>query len=314
MDLLVGTFLLRPYVFGFLGAFLVAGGADLGWRRTLLFGAWVGPVAWLAEFASTRVGVPFGLYHYTGDTRGQELFIANVPFMDCLSFTFLAYASFCLARAILRARQVPPPVVVLVAGVAMMLLDVVIDPLAVRGDRWFLGRIFYYPEGGVYFGVPLSNFAGWMIVGWVGIGGFVFCSGAVGDGSRRGWPDREARGSDTPGRAVATGRPVAMGRSVAIGGRGADTSSLPVAVDLGTGLTSGRGVGAAGGFDGHGARVWPGIALYYAVLAFNLFVTGWIGEWLLVGVGVALHATVAAIFWSVVQRPAGRLGLEKQRA
>ncbi len=47
----------------------------------------------------------------------------------------------------------------------MMLLDVVIDPLAVRGDRWFLGRIFYYPEPGGYFGVPVSNFAGWVVVG-----------------------------------------------------------------------------------------------------------------------------------------------------
>jgi hypothetical protein len=288
MDLLVGTLLLRPYVFGFLAAFLVAGAVDLGWRRTLLFGAWVGPVAWLAEFASTRVGVPFGLYHYTGDTRGRELFIANVPFMDCLSFTFLAYAAFGLARAVLRARRGSDALVVLVAGVAMMLLDVVIDPLAVRGDRWFLGRIFYYPDGGVYFGVPLSNFAGWMIVGWVGIGGYVFCSGAVGDGSKRGWPGQ--------------------------GGRGSDTSSLPAAVDLRTGLTSGRGTVTSGRFDAHGARVWPGIALYYAVLAFNLLVTGWIGEWLLVVVGTTVHTVAAAIFWSVAQRPAARLGLEKQRA
>jgi putative membrane protein len=47
----------------------------------------------------------------------------------------------------------------------MMWLDVVIDPLAVRGDRWFLGRIFYYPEPGWYFGVPTSNFVGWVVVG-----------------------------------------------------------------------------------------------------------------------------------------------------
>jgi hypothetical protein len=288
MDLLVGTLLLRPYVFGFLAAFLVAGAVDLGWRRTLLFGAWVGPVAWLAEFSSTRIGVPFGLYHYTGDTRGRELFIANVPFMDCLSFTFLAYAAFCLARAVLRARRGPDAMVVLVAGVAMMLLDVVIDPLAVRGDRWFLGRIFYYPDGGVYFGVPVSNFVGWMIVGWVGIGGYAFCSGVVGDGSKRRWPGQE--------------------------GRGSDTSSLPVVVDPRTGLTTERETGTIGRFDSHGARVWPGIALYYAVLAFNLLVTGWIGEWLLVVVGVTVHTVAAAIFWSVAQRPAVRLGLEKQRA
>jgi putative membrane protein len=49
----------------------------------------------------------------------------------------------------------------------MVLLDIVVDPLAVQGERWFLGRIFYYPEGGVYFGVPLSNFAGWLLVALV---------------------------------------------------------------------------------------------------------------------------------------------------
>jgi putative membrane protein len=279
MDLLIGTLVLRPYVFGFLAAFLVAGALDLGWRRTLLFGGWVGPVAWLAEFSSTRTGIPFGLYHYTGSTHGQELFLADVPLMDCLSFTFLAYAAFCLARAVLRRASpaAPAPVVALVAGVVMMLLDVVIDPLAVRGDRWFLGRIFYYPEGGVYFGVPVSNFVGWMIVGMVGVGGHCW-SGWGEHASRRGWPGLQGRGSDTPGLTVVAGGEV--GRP----------------------------------FDRYGRRVWPGIALYYAVLAFNLVVTGWIGEWLLLGVGAAVHTVTAVILLSLALRPATRLGLEKQRA
>jgi putative membrane protein len=71
---------------------------------------------------------------------------------------------------------------VLLAGVLMTLLDVVIDPLAVRGDRWFLGHVFYYPAGGVYFGVPLSNFAGWLLVGWTTVGGLV-AAGTSGAGS-----------------------------------------------------------------------------------------------------------------------------------
>ena len=243
MELLIGTILLRPYVFGFLAAFLLAGVADLGWRRTLLFAAWVWPLAWLAEFSSTRIGVPFGLYHYTGATRGQELFVANVPFMDSLSFTFLAYAAFCLARAALAGRRVPAPLLALIAGVLMMLLDLVIDPMAVRGDRWFLGRIFYYPHGGAYFGVPLSNFVGWIVVGAMGVGGYLVLSR-----------------------------------------------------------------------DAVGGRVWPGVALYYAVLLFNLAVAGWIGEWVLVAVGTAIHAVAVAIVWSVSHRPAARLGLEDQRA
>jgi len=170
MDLLVETVTLRPYVFAFLALFLVAGARDLGWRRTLGFAGCVWPVAWLAELSSTRTGFPFGLYQYTGATRGRELFIADVPFIDSLSFTFLAYAAFCLARVALAGRRVARPVVAIVAGVLMMALDVVIDPLAVRGDRWFLGQIFFYATPGFYFGVPLSNFAGWVLVGAVGVG------------------------------------------------------------------------------------------------------------------------------------------------
>ena len=104
----------------------------------------------------------------------------------------------------------------------MTALDVVIDPLAVRGDRWFLGRIFYYPGGGVYFGVPLSNFAGWTLVGATGVGLYVAIAG-----------------------------------------------------------------GASAG------RVWPGVALYYVVLGFNLAVTAWIGEWGLLALGGLLHAIIA---------------------
>ncbi len=227
MDLLVGTLVLRPYVFLFLACFLAAGVLDLGWRKTLAFGAIVWPIAWVAEYSSTRTGIPFGLYVYTGVTRGQELYIADVPFMDSLSFTFLAYAAFCLGRVVL-ARRGSAAAVVALSGVLMMLLDVVIDPLAVLGDRWFLGRIFYYPHGGVYFGVPLSNFVGWAIVGAVSIGLYV----------------------------LATGR----------------SSHL---------------AGAAG------ARPHAGVALYYGVVAFNLAVTMWIGQWLLALVGAVLHAAVA---------------------
>lgn len=235
-SLVLGTLALRPYVFGFLAVHLVGATRDLGVRAALASTGWAWAVAFVSEYSSTRTGIPFGLYHYTEATRGQELFVANVPVMDSLSFAFLAYASFCLARLLLdRSRGFS---VVFLSGLLMMLLDVVIDPLAVRGDRWFLGRIFYYPEGGVYFGVPLSNFLGWAVVGWAVVGGFV-------------------------GLARFTGR----ARSPQGGGRLRE------------------------------ARL--GAALYYGVLAFNLIVTWWIGEALLLGAGILLHATVFLGLWSL---------------
>jgi len=224
LTLIVGTLTLRPYVAVFLAVYLAAASRDLGLRRALAFTGWAWAVAFLAEFSSTRTGIPFGLYHYTEATRGQELFLANVPFMDSLSFAFLAYAAFCLARLCLgRSRGAA---VVFLSGLLMMLLDVVIDPLAVRGDRWFLGQIFYYPDGGVHFGVPLSNFLGWAVVGWVIIGGFAWLTGEA----------RHPRG---------------------------------------------------------------GAALYYGVLAFNLAVTWWIGELLLLAAGLFLHSAVLAALWSL---------------
>lgn len=171
LDELAGTLVLRPYVFGFLAAYLVLAVRDLGPRGAAGFLVWGFAVAFAAEYASTRIGVPFGLYHYTGATRGQELFVSNVPFFDSLSFPFLAYAAWCAARWAWPGASLARTAAA--AGVLMMWLDVVIDPAAVRGDRWFLGRIFYYPDGGVYFGVPLSNFAGWMLVGWAIVGGYV---------------------------------------------------------------------------------------------------------------------------------------------
>ena len=187
--LLAGTFVLRPYVIGFLAFFLAAGIRDLGRARTLGFLLWGFLVALVAELSSTRVGVPFGLYHYSGETAGLELFLSNVPFFSPLSFPFLAYASFSLARQALgpgwagtRAGRLRT---VALSGVLMALLDVVIDPLAVRGGRWFLGHLFTYPEGGVYFGVPLSNFVGWLLVGWATVGGYVWATEDTRSGSPR---------------------------------------------------------------------------------------------------------------------------------
>jgi putative membrane protein len=170
MASIVQTLALRPYAFAFLALFLGLALRDLGPRRTALFTVWAFAVAWAAEFASTRIGIPFGLYHYTGTTRGQELFLSNVPVFDSLSFVFLTYAAWCLAR--LALGRPTGLAVSAVGGVVMTLLDLVIDPLAVQGERWFLGRIFYYPDGGAFFGVPLSNFAGWLGVGWLTLGGF----------------------------------------------------------------------------------------------------------------------------------------------
>jgi putative membrane protein len=178
-----GMVILRPYVFVFFAFYLFAAVTRIGWKKTAAFSVVAYLVAFAAEFSSTRNGFPFGLYQYIDTTRDRELWISNIPFWDSLSFTFLCYLGFSLAILVyaplyIRAgdiqvadtRKIRQSWRVLITGtVFMALIDVVIDPLSLRGDRWFLGKIYYYPNGGAYFGVPISNFLGWALVGAVAI-------------------------------------------------------------------------------------------------------------------------------------------------
>jgi putative membrane protein len=174
--LLWGTVRYRPYVYAFLVCFLAFGIYQAGWRRTVAFALPTWVLAFLAEFSSTRNGFPFGPYSYFDATRGRELWISNVPFWDSVSFVFLSWFSLVLAAA---ARTPAPqrragpwpalrsPATPLLGGLLMMLLDVVIDPVTLQGEKWFLGRIYEYPADGFYFGVTAANFAGWFLVGAV---------------------------------------------------------------------------------------------------------------------------------------------------
>jgi hypothetical protein len=58
------------------------------------------------------------------------------------------------------------------AALFMVMVDLVVDPLSVLGDRWFLGRIFWYDPPGPHFGVPISNYLGWYFVAVISIGIF----------------------------------------------------------------------------------------------------------------------------------------------
>ena len=110
---------------------------------------------------------------------GQELYFSNVPFMDSISFSFLLYAAYCVALClVLPIRPSPASThpmlkplhldvaartswsVFLLTAFLFAFIDMVIDPVALRGDRWFLGKIYYYPDPGMHFGVPFANYVG----------------------------------------------------------------------------------------------------------------------------------------------------------
>jgi len=190
LHLFVGTIWLRPYVFAFLAIYLLLAVPMWGWRRTIFYTIWGYGIAWLAEYSSIHNGFPFGPYSYiSAPTINRELWVAGVPFMDSLSFVFLTFAGLQTARLLFASLargpfgkldvrwEVPSHGISwhtwFWAGILVMGLDIIIDPAALRGSRWFLGQIYNYPSGGLYFGVTIANFIGWAVVAWVIIGGFL---------------------------------------------------------------------------------------------------------------------------------------------
>jgi uncharacterized membrane protein len=188
VELLLKTILLRPYVFTFLAAFLFAAVQLIGWPRTWRFWVISWGTAFVCEFLSTRTGIPFGWYQYNGSTVGQELYIFNIPFMASISFSFLLFAVYCVTLCIFlptkrTSTSAYLPLVTLqfeavsrsslntliLTSFFFALIDMVIDPLALRGDRWFLGSIYDYAAPGVHFGVPLTNYLGWFVVGLISL-------------------------------------------------------------------------------------------------------------------------------------------------
>jgi putative membrane protein len=191
LDIAVGTVTMRPYVFAFFGAYLLACVPHVGWKRTAAFTLAGYLIAFASEWLSINTGFPYGWYYYIEATKNCELWVAGVPFFDSLSYVFLAYCSYATALfilsplkgwrwgfATLETRRIRRSLSALILGAFLQtFLDIVIDPVALQGRRWFLGQIYGYCEKGIHFGVPLSNYAGWLVTSLCLVGVFQLIDG-----------------------------------------------------------------------------------------------------------------------------------------
>ena len=185
-EIAIGTVTMRPYVFAFFAAFLLVCVPHIGWKRTITFTFAGYVIAFGSEWLSINTGFPYGWYYYIDTTSCRELWVAGVPFFDSLSYVFLAYCSYSTALfilsplkawrwnvATLETRRIRRSFAALLLGSLLQTcLDIVIDPVALQGRRWFLGQIYGYREQGLHFGVPLSNYGGWLLTSFCLIAAF----------------------------------------------------------------------------------------------------------------------------------------------
>ena len=163
-DLVLHPALLLPAVLA-MRLPLVAGVLPTVGRRATAGLALLAGYAYVVEYVGVTTGWPYGAFAYTADL-GPTLG-GVVPLALPLLYLPLVLDAYLLGVATLGSRRGDLPssrtVRVAVGVAALLLLDLVLDPGAVAVGFWA------YDGGGVYFGVPLSNFAGWLLTGTVAV-------------------------------------------------------------------------------------------------------------------------------------------------
>ena len=137
----------------------------------------------LVEAVGVHTGVPFGAYAYTGDLGAEVL---GVPVVVPLAWTMMAWPALVVGRTLARRPVAVDRAVrrrpvgghdltglsrsrtALVGGVALAAWDLFLDPQMVDAGHW----TWAHPDPGLPLvpGVPLTNYAGWLVVSVVMVG------------------------------------------------------------------------------------------------------------------------------------------------
>jgi len=137
---------------------LVAGLAPAVDRRAGLAVAALATYAYAVEAVGVQTGLPYGEFHYGVDLGPM---VGGVPLALPVLFVPL------VANAWLLALLLRPDAGALgrlpLAAALVLLVDAVLDPAAVALGFWS------YAASGAYYGVPATNFAGWVLAAAVGV-------------------------------------------------------------------------------------------------------------------------------------------------
>ena len=136
---------------------------SLGGRLTIAFFGLSAVVSWAYEQAGITTGLVFGPYHYTDYLGGK---LGDVPILIPLAWFMMIYPSYVIANLLLDRRPIGTPRGVApllrlaaASAVVMTAWDLVVDPI-LSGPQV---KAWIWEGGGPYFGIPIHNYAGWLL-------------------------------------------------------------------------------------------------------------------------------------------------------
>lgn len=132
---------------------LVVGVLPLFSRRAV---GWMGALVaytYAIETVGTQTGWPYGSFAYTIDLGPM---LGGVPVALPVFFVPLVVNAYLLCLLLFGERARNTWLRLLTVSAAVVAMDVVLDPGAVSLGFWTF-------DGGAFYGVPLSNYAGWVL-------------------------------------------------------------------------------------------------------------------------------------------------------
>ncbi len=124
-----------------------------GVRRATLTVLVVAGVAWTCEVFGSKTGLPFGAYHYTEVLQPQ---LIGVPLLIPLAWLMMLPPAWAVAQRLTGRRS--GLAFVVLSALAFAAWDLFLDPQMVHWGLWV------WDAPGAYFGIPLANFAGWLLM------------------------------------------------------------------------------------------------------------------------------------------------------
>lgn len=128
----------------------------LGWSDGLLLFSLLGFYAIAIETTAIITGFPYGHFGYS-DALGYRI-LGYAPWTVAFAWTPLMLGAYAFASLTVHSRLSR----VVVATIVLTAFDLVLDPGAVYLKFW------QYADGGWYYGVPWSNYAGWLVSSLIG--------------------------------------------------------------------------------------------------------------------------------------------------
>jgi uncharacterized membrane protein len=137
-----------------------------GWKDALVLLAICLAITFAVENIGTATGFPFGHYHF--EVGSNLIHVGAIPVIVGPLWFGMGYLSWIVAGTLLGGADrrlsgnIARVALPIVAAFVMTQWDVVMDP-----PEATISKAWIWHDGGAHFGVPLSNYLGWLLTSWL---------------------------------------------------------------------------------------------------------------------------------------------------